>query len=284
VAAADTPQEIIKNSFDVMARSSFHAETYEKGIKGTVYHRTNPDGTADVRTEYSMSQPLNGQIDTNWMFVMLQNRDGMWKLRPDAALRMDYLTKKSTAISATRPTDKLKPDDYDYTITENDENGIPCYLIRAVIHEAARTRVLDELKSDGSLNKLVMVSQIMDKFPVEVKYRIGKADSFMYSNETFSKDGKKFSGIEYTNVVQAAVMPDDLFQVPSNLKVRILNTKEESKQFVMSSGVDGPHFQKRANPASKKVVVIFCLLMSLPLLFFLIRSKGNSSAAKPSNL
>jgi hypothetical protein len=289
VEAAETPipQEIVKHSFDVMSRISFRAETFESGIKAVVYHRTNPDGTVDIRTEYSMSQSFNGQIDTNWMFIMLQNRDGMWKLRPDAALRLDYLSKAGVAIKASGPMDKLKADDYDYTISEDVQNGVSCYLIDATIKEAARSRVLEDLKNNAMLNNLIPVSQLVDKFPVEDKYRIGKMDLFMYSNESFSKNGKKFSGLEYTNVVQGITLANDLFEVPKDLKVRILNTKEEANEFNTVAGVDGPHFKKQPIQHQKKIiraVIIFCMLMSLPLLFFLIRSRRNSDSGNPPNI
>lgn len=273
---ADTPnpQEIVKNSSKVMARISFRGETFQNGIKAVIYHRTNPDGTVDIRTEYSMNQPIHGQMDTNWTSVMLQNRDGIWKLRPGIALRQDYLSKMGTATKASVSMDRIKEDDYDYSISEDVQNGIPCYLIKATIQEAARARILASLENNEALKKLIPVSQLVDKFPVEVRYRIGKTDSFMYSNVSFSKNGNKFAGIEYTNVVQGIVLADDLFEIPKDLNVRILNTSEEAKEFETTAGIDAPHFKKSASPASKKstrVFVIFCLLMGLPILFFLTR-------------
>jgi hypothetical protein len=179
-------------------------------------------------------------------------------------------------VNPVRPMDKLKADDYDYTISEDVQNGVSCYLISATIKEAARSRILGDLKNNEILNKLIPVSQLVDKYPVEVRYRISKTDLFMYSNESFSKNGKKFSGLEYTNVVQGITLADDLFEVPKDLKVRILNTKEEAKEFKMVAGVDGPHFKKIANSASKKlirVVLIFSLLMGVPILFFVKRPR-----------
>lgn len=273
---ADTlnSREILKKSFDAMSRVSFRAETLEKGLKAVVYHRTNPDGTVEVRTEYSMIQPFNGQTDTNWMFVMLQNRDGMWKLRPDVALRLDYLSKRKVAINASQPVEKLKEDDYDYTISEDDQNGVSYYLITATIHEAARSRILAEMQNNENLDKLVPLSLLVDKFPVAIKYRIGKTDLFMYSNESFSKNGNKFAGIEYTNVLHGVSLPDNLFEVPKDLKVRILNTSEDAREFTKVAGVDGPRFKKVPHPASAKiisVVLIFCMLMAAPIFLFLKR-------------
>jgi hypothetical protein len=273
-ADAPNPQDLVKKSFGVMSQASFRAETFQNGIRAVIYHRTNPDGTVDMRTEYSMSQPIHGQIDTNWTSVMLQNRDGMWKLRPGIALRLDYLSKMGVATKASGPIDRIKEDDYDYSILEDVQNGISCYLIKATIQEAARLRTLASLENNDALKKLIPISQLVDNFPVEVRYRIGKKDLFMYSNESFSKNGKKFMGLEYTNVVQDIVLADDLFEVPKDLKVRILNTSEEAKEFKMVAGVDAPHFKKFANPASKKiirVVLVFCLLMVVPILLFLKR-------------
>jgi hypothetical protein len=278
-ADAPDPQEIIKNSFSVMARTSFRAETFQNGIKAVIYHRTSPDGVVEVRTEYSMNQPIHGQMDTNWTSVILQNRDGMWKLRPGIALRQDYLTKTGAAIKASGTADKINESDYDYILSEGDRNGVPCYLIKATIQEAARSRVLADLENDEPLKKLVPVSRLMDAFPVEVDYCIGKTDSFMYSKLTFSKDGRKFTGIEYTNVVLGVVLADALFEVPDDYKVRILNTPEEAKNFDKVTGIDAPHFKKFANPASRKlfgVFLVFCLLMGVPILFFLNRPRQSS--------
>jgi len=281
------PQEIVKSSFKVMSQASFRAETYQNGIKAVIYHRANPDGTVDIRTEYSMGQPVSGQIDTNWTSVLLINRDGVWKLMPDIALRLDYQKKAANAAKASGPMDRIKQDEYDYSISEGVKNGIPCYLIKATIQDAARSRAIASLENNSALKNMVSVSQLLDKFPVEVRYCIGKTSLFMYSNEGFSKDGKKFMGLEYTNVDLGIVLADDLFRVPKYLKERILNSSEEAKEFTMVAGIDAPHFKKIAkNPVSKKIIsaaLIFCVLMSLPVILFLMRSKLNARPGNPPN-
>lgn len=271
------PGQIVKKSSEAMSRMTFRGETLRGGIKTVIYHRTNPDGTVDQRTENSMSKPLRGMIDKDWKLVMLKNSEGLWELRSGVAVRLDYLSDFHKSLDAAIDN-PIRDEELDnYTISEDTQDGIPCYFIKAAVSAAGKLRLMEIMKGNETFTKLYPTTeQLANAIPVEIKYRIGKMDFFMYSRLVFNKNSEMILGYEYTNVVKNLALSDDLFEVPKDLKIQILKTEQEAAAF-RGVGLNLPNFSKvnkvgSASSTAKifvKTFLVFTLLMIVPIFFFL---------------
>jgi outer membrane lipoprotein-sorting protein len=189
------------------------------GMKSTVYQHKTADGFTLQRIETeSVTNPFGMK------YIQLKNKDGSWQLRPDMAIRMDFMNNQNPNQSK-KPISDIQTT---YTAQEETVHDEPCYVVTEAFSDQTKAQLLQAvLMSKNGTRRAKDIAQVI---PAKILYYIGKDDRMIHGVQTYNSEGQVIADVFYSTISTNEILPDSLFQVPAGLKEAITKSSEEYRK------------------------------------------------------
>jgi hypothetical protein len=260
--SAENGLQILKQAEDTMGSISFSAKfDYKDGgskIKNELIQRKMERGRHEFRREIVIE--MQGIVLTN---VYLLNKNGLWHILPDQALRMDFETSKQSALAGLLENAVDTSTEADYGTVLEQING------RELIVVSQKPRPL----TGGPLPKRTQI--------VEKKIFIGRNDHIVYGCDLRRGDGT-VAKMTVTELTLLDKIPDAVFELPAGLPEIVCTNSSQHAQIMLHKMQDLAKtpgvrdaiqsFQKK----NRKYHYAVLSLMFIPTIFlawFLLRGK-----------
>ncbi len=265
LCAADTPgikpngYEILKNAFLVadQAISKLTVESSDVGdglkLEMTEYQKLSRDGQRLSRidsTETDGTTETDGKeknsFQSQFNQTNLVNAEGIWELDKEnkLALFLKFRAEEQKTIAGIDPNFNKPPivEQNAYRVEEVAFNGVPCYKIvmtlapdvyknqleleeRFINEIIAKRRI--GLFSKRKKDQIPPMPKAADKTAYLYEFIIDKESHIIWATKRYSKDGNLFDKHEYSKVEYGLPLADDLFEVPKDYKIIVVNSLSE---------------------------------------------------------
>ena len=206
-----SPEELLKSARRVSFQTSYRAILVRPdGTKQKMFIKVNSDGTRWMRME--SEETAIGKV------IIIHNDSG------------DYTIINNTAVKAP-PMPPIVP----ATPAANES------LSRKITHD------IDEKIIDGAVFHVITEHNETDGH-VQVYY-INRDNMFIYSRQSFDKDGKLIFGQEYEDVAFDGI-EDRLFQLPTGVRIEYPENHEAEIAAVQAADPINAEVEYKHNPSS----------------------------------
>jgi len=221
-------QEYLKDVqvYNAKQIKSFTATLVQSQMGGTpitskYYQKNTPDEVNLTRIESN----IFGQNS-----IILSNRKGMFNIIGDKAINLEFVGNMNKGavkeMFSNIETSKVENDKTTFTIEELMSKDIPYVVIGVKTdysdeHKKAKSKMLSNAMPKEA-KKYLKNMNFEDFIPFVQEYYIGKVDKFIYKIVSYNLKGKAISKISYESVELNCDLKDEIFEVPSNMKIEII--------------------------------------------------------------
>lgn len=203
MSRADSAQEILNRGLALQDNGTYTATLMNNS--GKIYQKANVDGTVCHRIEFAgKGTPIT-----------LKNSSGSFMLYPDSKIAV-----------READTDREKPnfDAYaTYTMSEEEYNGKPCYIIIREIPITNKTLTIFKAFTPEEQRKqpLSEIRKIFKEyFATKAVFRITKDDNLIYAIANYNSNGKFLSEVKYSKIEINPSLSDELFEIPNGYTIK----------------------------------------------------------------
>jgi hypothetical protein len=190
------------------------------GIKATTYTHVTSDGLTFTRFETESLTNISLGPLTNGVKIKelkIINREGTWNVRPDMAIRMDYLN--DPMPNQEKPS--LNPGST-FTVEEKTNQEQPIYVVTETYSQQSVTEFLKAIAPSMEGKNPNYLAKII---PTKMVYSIGKSDHLIHGVKSLNSQGTVLFDVLYSSINTNPVA-EALFEVPPDLK-RVVVTKTD---------------------------------------------------------
>jgi hypothetical protein len=225
------------------------------GIKATTYTHVTSDGLTFNRFETESLTNISLGPLTNGVKIKelkIKNREGTWQVRPDMAIRMDYL--KDPMPNQEKPSLNAGST---FTVEEKANQGEPIYV---VTEKYSPQSVAEFLKAIAPSMKGKNPEYLAKIIPAKMVYSIGKSDHLIHGVKSLNSQGTVLFDVLYSSI-NTNPLAEALFEVPPDLK-RVVVTKTDHENNVIMPYLppELKNLQKQPRKAHPERIIILTLL------------------------
>lgn len=215
---AGEPETILSGALRNMREKSYVAGySYSQGTSRTVYHRANPDGTVDERTEFLWP---DGRKD-----VALVVSGGKYHITPDGSvIRRKWLE------GAAEFSDDGETVSYSmrYPVVFD---GHDCYEIGKTLTVTQKTFArYAALPQNRNLAPAELEDRFESLFPALTVYYVDKSGMFLRGKAAYSQSGEPVGVTRYGDVTFRDDFPDGTFELPRDRPVLVADSIEKDAE------------------------------------------------------
>jgi hypothetical protein len=250
---------------DVISPKDSCTVVVARGIKATTYTHVTSDGLTLTRLETEcltniILGPLTNGVKIEELKII--NREGTWKVRPDMAIRMDFL--KDPMRNQEKPSLNAGST---FTVEEKTIQEAPIYVVTETYSPQS---VAEFLKAVAPSMKGRKPKDLAKIIPAKMVYSIGKSDHLIHGVKSLNTQATVLFDVLYSSINTNPVA-EALFEVPSDVKRVVVKTEQEYKSILPYLPPEIKNLPKHSRkfPAHPVPTIILTLVLLGPLGFVL---------------